>query len=439
MATRTFAGGIHPPEYKEQTNSLPVEQIDLPQQVIIPLHQHTGAPCTPKVNVGESVTVGQVIGDSDAFISAPVHSSVAGHVVAIEPLPYFNNTRVLSVVIEVEGDQVWVPDQDPLDYRDINVEDIRQAVRQAGVVGLGGAAFPTHVKLTPPKNKPIDSVIINGCECEPYLTCDHRIMLERPQDVVLGANIARKAVGASKVYIGIETNKPDAIRVMQEVAGEEQDMEVVPLEVKYPEGAEKQLIKAVLDRRVPPGKLPSEVGALVQNVGTAVAIAEAVTLGKPLFERVLTVTGPCIAQPKNLKIRIGTPVSHVLEQCGGFSQTPRKVIMGGPMTGWAQSSLDVPVVKGTSGIVALPESMVSEAKWHNCVRCGKCVKACPMFLLPNFIGMYAEAHNYDKAEKFDVLDCFECGACAYVCPSRRPLVQFFRNAKAEIMARRRRA
>ncbi|MEW6082036.1 MAG: electron transport complex subunit RsxC [Bacillota bacterium] len=436
MSAKTFQAGIHPPTCKEASGGKEIQEIALPEEVVIPLHQHTGAPCDPLVKVGDTVLAGQKVGDTGAFVSAPVHASVAGTVKAVEPRPYFTGTQVNSVVIAVAEEQNTADLPPGKSVEEATPDDIKKAVREAGIVGMGGAAFPTAVKLSPPADKPIESVIINGGECEPFLTCDHRNMLEMAEEMVQGARLLLKAVGASRCYFGIEGNKPDAIALISEKVAGMEGMEVVPLECKYPQGAEKQLIKAVLDREVPPGKLPMEVGALVQNVGTTIAVFQAVTQGKPLIERALTVSGPAVAEPKNVRVKIGTPVRHVLEQCGGIKGAA-KVVLGGPMTGWAQSSLDVPVVKGTSGILAIPPEMVDPEGWLACVRCGKCVDHCPMFLYPNFIGTFAEAGRYAQAEDWGAMDCFECGVCAYVCPSKRPLIQFVRFAKADILARRR--
>ncbi|MFO8059483.1 MAG: electron transport complex subunit RsxC [Bacillota bacterium] len=435
MSVRSFQAGIHPPQFKEATSGKEVVDIALPEEVVIPLWQHVGAPCDPLVKVGDRVLAGQKIGDSDAFVSAPVHASVAGEVTAIEPRPSFDGTEVNSVVISVAEKQESVEFPPGKGVDEATPEDIKKAAREAGIVGMGGAAFPTSVKLSPPPDKPIDSLIINGGECEPFLTCDHRGMLEETDELIQGTRLLMKAVGASRGYFGIEDNKPDAIELLTEKVSGIEDMEVVPLVAKYPQGAEKQLIKAVLDREVPPGALPMEVGALVHNVNTALAIYQAVTGGIPLIERVVTVSGPCVTEPKNVRAKVGTPVRHILEQCEG-TEGAAKVILGGPMTGFAQSSLGVPIVKGTGGILALPPEMVEDEEWLPCVRCGKCVEACPMFLYPNFIGTYAEAGEYDQADAWGVLDCMECGICAYVCPSKRPLIQFVRSAKADIMARR---
>lgn len=434
---KTFSGGIHPPEFKELAAAKATVDVPPSAEVAIPLQQHVGAPCEPLVKVGDKVVAGQKIGDSKSFVSAPVHSSVAGTVKAIESRPHFNGQTVNSIVITVEpGDTVNTIEL-PGPWEKLTPEQIRKLAREAGLVGMGGATFPSHVKLNPPADKPIDSVIINGCECEPFLTCDYRGLLERPDSVLIGLQLMARAVGAEKMYIGIEDNKPDAIKVMADTVRElGVPVEVVTLRTKYPEGAEKQLIKAVLDREVPPGALPMEIGALVHNVGTAIALADAATKGIPLFERVLTVTGPAIKEPANVRVKIGTPIGHIIEFCGGFGIDPRRVVLGGPMTGFAQSSLDVVVSKGTTGIVCLTPEMVDDRPPRDCVRCGKCLPGCPMFLMPNFISTYAEAGKWAEAEAWGALDCFECGSCGYVCPAKRPIVGHVRRAKAEIMARR---
>jgi electron transport complex protein RnfC len=336
-----------------------------------------------------------------------------------------------AVVIAADETQSTPPATGGREWRSLSPDEIRTLVRDAGIVGLGGAAFPASVKLAPPKDKPIDTVIINGCECEPFLTCDHALMMARPDDLVEATRLLIKAVGAKAAQIGIEVNKPDAIELLEAKLKDDPEIGVTRCMVKYPEGAEKQLIKTVLGREVPPGKLPSEVGALVHNVGTALAILDAVREGKPLTRRVLTVTG-AVRQPGNLMAYIGTPVSFLIEQCGGFAETPGKVIVGGPMTGWAISDLDVPVQKGTSGIVVLGQAYLDSHPVLACVRCGKCVGVCPMGLMPNLIGIYAERGLFDEAEKWNAMDCFECGSCAYVCPSKRPIIDWVRQAKRAI-------
>jgi electron transport complex protein RnfC len=433
MELRTFRGGIHPPYRKETTAGKATVEISLPDEVVIPLQQHVGAPNNPVVAVGDKVEAGQKVGESDAFISAPVHTSVSGTVKAIEDRKNFTGASVKSVVISVDPNQPtkWTEKKN---VDDATPEQIRDAAKEAGLVGLGGAAFPTFVKLSPPKDKPIDTVLINGCECEPYLTCDHRLMLERPDDLIAGLKLMMKAVGANKGVIGVEENKMDAADLLISKVCSEPSLDVVVLEVKYPEGAEKMLIDAVTGRRVPPGKLPSEVGVLVQNVQTAVALYDAVATGKPIVERVITVTGPGTKQPGNVLVKLGTPISHVIEQCGGLSGDVAKVVIGGPMTGWAQKDLSATVVKGTSGILALTSEVVDTNAEQKCVGCGKCIEACPMFLTPNYIVKYARRGQWDLADKFGARDCFECGCCSYVCPASIPHVGYVRKAKAEITA-----
>lgn len=433
MELRTFRGGIHPPYRKEATAGKATVEISLPDEVVIPLQQHVGAPNNPTVAVGDRVEAGQKVGESDAFISAPVHSSVSGTVKAIEDRKNFTGASVKSVVISVDANQPakWT---DKKNVEDATPEQIRDAAKEAGLVGLGGAAFPTFVKLSPPKDKPIDTVLINGCECEPFLTCDHRLMLERPEDLINGLKLMMKAVGASKGVIGVEENKMDAADLLISKVCSEPSLDVVVLEVKYPEGAEKMLIDAVTGRRVPPGKLPSEVGVLVQNVQTAVALYDAVAMGKPIVDRVITVTGPGARQPGNVLVKVGTPISHVIEQCGGLAGDVAKVVIGGPMTGWAQKDLSAAVVKGTSGVLALTREVVDTNTEQKCVGCGKCIDTCPMFLTPNYIVKHAKRGQWDLADKFGARDCFECGCCSYVCPASIPHVGYVRQAKAEIAA-----
>lgn len=433
MKLKTFRGGIHPPYQKENTAHKAIEEVPLPDKVVIPLIQHVGAPNEPTVGVGDRVEVGQKIGVSEAYVSAPVHASVSGLVSAIEERANFAGKLVKSVIIDVDPEQPvkWTESRD---ISSLDAEQIREAAREAGLVGLGGAAFPTHVKLAPPSDKPIDTVIINGCECEPFLTCDHRLMLEKGEEIINGLQLMMRAVGAVRGIVGIEANKMDAVDMLRNLVPSRGDVEIVPLEVKYPQGNEKMLIEAVTGRKVPPGKLPNEVGALVQNTGTAVALYEAVSKGKPLIERVLTVSGPGIREPKNVTAKIGVSIGYLIEQCGGFAGTPGKVIMGGPMTGWAQKDLSTPVVKGTSGIIVFTEEMLEEEEERQCVGCDKCVDACPMFLMPNMIVKYAKRAQYDMADFYGARDCFECGCCSFVCPSRIPHIAYIRVAKAEIAA-----
>ncbi len=434
MTVKTFDRGVFLPHHKEFSEHEPIITISLPGEVVIPLQQHIGAPCKATVTVGDIVKIGQKIGESDAFVSAAVFSGVDGTVTAIEPRPHFTGSDVESVVIAVAEEQNE-PDWSERDVASMSGEEIVSAIKEAGIVGMGGAAFPTHVKLSPPK--PIDVIIINACECEPFLTCDHRIIVEWTEALVEGAKLIAKAVGAPRIIFGIETNKPDGIKALEEKIGNEENIEISILDVKYPQGSEKQLIKATIDREVPPGKLPLDVGVIVQNVGTAVATYEACRYAKPLYERVLTVTGDAAARPANVKVPIGTPIGHIIEECGGFKDgvKPGKVILGGPMTGFAQTNLDVTVVKGTSGILCFSEEMVEKSEHLPCVRCARCVDHCPMFLYPNMISVKAEAKNYEEAVEWGAMDCFECGICVYVCPSNRPIVQLVRDAKKDAAAK----
>lgn len=435
MSMRTFRGGIHPPEGKTATEHKPVEDLPPPPLVVIPLQQHTGAPCAASVAVGDAVRAGQMIGDSTSAVSAPVHASISGKVVAIEPRPHPALPKpVAAVVIERAGEGAEIPPEAPAaDWRTMSPAELTGKIRSGGIVGLGGAAFPTHIKLTPPKGKSIDTLIINGVECEPYLTSDHRLMLERPMEIIEGIRILRKILGVNRVLFGIERNKPDAIELLTGRCRESgEPIEVVPLTVKYPQGAEKQLIKALLGREVPSGGLPFEVGVVVQNVGTAAAIADAVLRSRPLVSRVVTVAGDGVKEPRNLRVPIGTLFSHLIDSCGGFAvDGPVKLIMGGPMMGLAQYTADVPVVKGTSGILVLRHDS-RDAKPSACVRCGRCVEICPMGLVPHRIAEYADLDKFAMAEQYGVKDCMECGACVYACGSRRPLVHLIKYAKLNL-------
>jgi electron transport complex protein RnfC len=439
MRGKTFpVGGIHPPHFKEATEEKNVRPAQIPAKVVLPLQQHIGAPCEPLVAVGDLVKVGQKIADSKGFVSAPIHATISGKVVAIEPRPHPNGTNVPSIVIEGDGqDTVWEGIKPYADYNQLSVEELRNILRDAGLVGLGGATFPTHVKLSPPEDKKVETVILNGAECEPYLTADHRLMVEHPEDVVEGLKIFMRVLGVDKGYIGVENNKEDAIIALRNAVGNDSSIEVVSCEVKYPQGAEKQLIKAILDREVPSGGLPLDVGVVVNNVGTAAAAANLMKTGMPLIERIVTITGSGIKEPQNMMIRLGTMFSEVIEQCGGLNNNAAKIIMGGPMMGLAQNNVDIPVIKGTSGILVLTDKEAKVCAPQTCIRCAKCVDACPMALLPSVIGNYALKDMIDVAEEYCALDCIECGSCSYVCPAKLPLVHAIRYAKAEIAAKRR--
>ncbi len=432
---KTFKGGVHPEECKDITADKPIESLQPSPVVIIPLSQHTGTPAKPVVKIGDQVKVGTKIAEADGFVSVPMHSSVSGKVKAIEELPHPLGRRIPAIAIENDGKDEWIDLSEWKDLSDSAPDEIRNAVREAGIVGLGGAAFPTHVKLSPPKEKPIEIVILNGAECEPYLTGDHRLMLERTDDIIQGLRLIMKVLGAKRAFVGIERNKPDAIQAFSRALANEKSIEVVDLKVKYPQGAEKQLIKAITGREVPCGGLPMDVGCLVQNVGTSVAIYEAVRYGKPLVERVVTVTG-CVAKLGNYNVRIGTIFKDIIDACGGATCEVGKIVMGGPMMGIAQASDEVPVVKGTSGILLLAKEDVKEDESRPCLRCGTCVDHCPMRLVPNEIVRFVEKGMIEKAEEYGILDCMECGVCAYVCPSKIRHVHLMKVGKAQIFARR---
>ncbi|MCG6552287.1 MAG: electron transport complex subunit RsxC [Candidatus Magnetominusculus sp. LBB02] len=432
METFTL-GGIHPPEHKELACNAAIESCKPPQRAVIPLSQHIGAPCKALVEVGQRVVAGQLIGNPEGFVSAPVHASIAGKVTGIEAFPSPMGRMVPCIVIENDKTDEWAVFEEDPGYIERTADELKGRIKAAGIVGMGGATFPTIVKLSPPKEKKIDAVIINGAECEPFLTSDHRVMLESPKEVIEGLKILMKVLGLEKGYIGIEENKKDAIIKMREIASGDRNIEVHSLVTKYPQGAEKMLIKSILNREVPAGGLPMDVGVVVQNVGTAFAIYEACKFGKPLVERVVSVTGSAVVSPKNLSVRIGTSVSQMIEQCGGLKGGAVKVISGGPMMGFAIYDLDTPVTKGTSGIVAMEDKdIVHRTKFNNCIRCGRCVEACPMGLMPLMLSVYSEKGMYADAKDYHLFDCFECGSCTYVCPSKRPIVQQIRLAKTMV-------
>ena len=429
MKFPTFKSGIHPDDYKIQTQSLPIEILPTPKEVFIPLQQHIGAPCNPTVEVKEEVKIGQVIGSTDAYVSSPVHATMSGIVKDIGryPNPTGGRTQMVHIIASDEEEPNGVYTE--VDWTKLSIDEIKNRIKNAGIVGLGGAAFPTHVKLSPPEDKPIDTFILNGCECEPFLTADHRTMLEMPDNILKGMAIIMKVLGVKKGYVGIESNKPDAIDSMQKAA-DGYGFEVVTVKTKYPQGAEKMLIKAIKKRKVPTGGLPMDIGAVVQNVGTAVAVVNAVSYEKPLTQRVVTVTGNGIKEPKNLMVTIGTKFSDVIEFCGGLVDETAQVFMGGPMMGIAQYNLSVPVIKATSGIVCTTD--YKQVEPLACIGCGSCVQSCPMFLMPTRLARLSLIRHWSDADKMGIMNCIECGSCAYVCPSNIPLVQWIRVGKQKV-------
>ncbi len=435
-----FRGGVHPPDGKELSSAKAVVTLPVPEKVIIPLSQHIGAPAESLVKVGDIVKKGQKIGEAKGFVSVPVHASISGKVTAVASFPHPAGKSLPAIQIESDGLDEWseTVKENP-NYKNLSPDEIKSIIQDAGMVGMGGAAFPTHVKLSPPANKKIDTLIINGAECEPYLTADHRLMLEEPTKVLEGAVIVAKALSIKDIFIGIEDNKPDAIKVLADAARSYEGVKIVSLNVMYPQGGEKQLINAVTGKEVPSGGLPMDVGIVVQNVATVAAIYDAVRFGIPLIERIVTVTGSGVKEPGNFRVRIGTSSLKLIEAAHGFKMEIGKVISGGPMMGMTQYTLDVPVVKGMSGLLFFPQSEVKSYTPEACIRCGRCVAVCPMGLLPNMLGIYAELERFEDAEKISLMDCMECGSCSYVCPSRRPLVHLIRYAKADVMAKRKKA
>lgn len=434
----TFKGGVNVPHNKSFTEKLSIGQAEEPAIVTIPLHQHTGAPCDPLVKVGDQVKVGQKIGESGAFVSAAVHSSVSGKVKSIIPMVIPTGMTVKGVVIESDGKNTMDDSIKPKGkLEDLSPKEILGIIKEAGITGMGGAGFPASVKFSPPPEKKIDAILINGAECEPYLTADHRLMLEEPEKIVFGLKAIMKVVGVEKGVIGIESNKPDAIKSLTEASKDENNISVVALKAKFPQGDEKRLIDTILGRQVPSGGLPMDVGAVVSNISTTKAIAEAITEGKPLYERVVTITGRGIKNPKNLVVKIGTPFKDVIAQCGGFSQgSPGKILMGGPMMGLSQYSIDVPIIKGSGGILVLTEEEAKPPVIEPCIKCGKCVEVCPVNLQPLYLSSYSLKGILDKTEDLHALDCVECGSCSFICPAKRPLVESIRFAKREILAKR---
>jgi len=432
---KTFKpGGIHPPERKLSANAA-LKVLPLPETISIPISQHLGVPASPVVKKGDFVKTGQIIARGEAFISANVHASVTGQVVKIGEINDSSGYTRPAVVIKVEPDQ-WFEgiDTSPDLVRNFSLtpEEIVKKVNEMGIVGMGGATFPSHVKLMVPKGKTAEYLIVNGVECEPYLTADHRLMLERTHQILVGINIQMRALGVQKAIIGIENNKPDVISLLQQVLPDYPGITVEGLKVQYPQGGEKQLIKALLNREVPSGKLPIDVGCVVHNVGTCYAVYQAIQKNRPLIERVVTVTGLSLAQPSNFWVRIGTPVSVLIDAAGGLPEDTRKIINGGPMMGKTLSHIDSPVTKGTSGILLISEKEALRKPVLNCVRCARCTRACPMGLEPYLLAVLADKQRDEDCERNFIMDCMECGSCLYICPSGRPLLDQIRVGKARV-------
>jgi electron transport complex protein RnfC len=431
MKLFTFRGGVHPPENKAQTENMEIEVFPVSKTLYVPMLQHIGAPLDPNVKVGDRVLKGQKIADSEAFVSSPVHSPVSGVVKKIEVMPFPLSGKVKTVVIENDEKEEWAELTKIKDWEKATREELLAMVREKGIVGVGGACFPTHIKLNPPKDVTIDVLLLNGAECEPYLNSDNRLMIEEPQKIVEGIKIINKILGVNRAIIGIEDNKTEAIEKMKK-ACEGTVIEVAMLKTQYPQGGEKQLIKAVLDRDVPSGGLPSAVGVVVQNTGTAGAIYEGLVEGKPLIEKIVTVSGKAVERPSNLKVRIGTMFSEILDYVATNRESMEKLVMGGPMMGMAQHTETVPVVKGTSGLLALTKEETNPYKPKSCIVCGKCVKACPIDLLPNMYAKLARFKQWEEMGKHHLMDCIECGSCSYICPANRPLTEAIKIGKAKL-------
>lgn len=426
-----FRGGVHPPENKVQTENFKTVVMKSPKMVCIPMQQHIGAPLTPLVKIGDKVLRGQKIADSDAFMSSPIHASISGTVKKIDEIliPFMGNVK--AIFIENDEEYKWDTLEKLPDWEIASSSELLKLIREKGIVGIGGAAFPTHIKLNPPIDTKIDTLLLNGAECEPYLNSDNRLMLENPASIIKGIKILKKILGVNNAMIGIEENKPEAIASMKSAATGT-GIEIVPLHTMYPQGGEKQLIKAMLNREVPSGKLPSSVGVVVQNTGTAAAVYEAIVNGVPLIEKIVTVSGKAIKSPKNVRVAIGTPFSAILDFCEVDRDRIDKLVMGGPMMGIAQFSEEIPVIKGTSGVLALTTEETNPYEPRPCISCGKCVTVCPMGLSPLMFVKIASHEQWENMNQYNLMDCIECGSCAYTCPSNRPLTESIKIGKSKL-------
>lgn len=442
-----FYGGVHPAMHKALTSDKPIKRAFVPRKVVLPLSQHVGSPAVPAVAVGDTVKLGQVVARQDGFISANVHASIAGKVTRVGFTPTPTQGRTLAITIESQGgeDQAFKPaGRDP---QVISADELLTIIRDAGLVGMGGAAFPTAAKLSPPKTKKIDAVIMNGAECEPYLTCDYRLMVEKPREILKGLDIIAKVLGVKDVYLAVEDNKRPAVYALEQaLAGvsvqlprlksvrqrQGANFKIVTVPTKYPQGAEKQLIKALLGRVVPAGGLPMDVGCICQNAGTIFSVFEAVYGGKPLIERAITISGDCVRDPVNLWVRLGTLVSDLVAYCGGLSKEPAKVIMGGPMMGIAQFTTDIPVMKGSSGLLFFSRDALDDSPESVCIRCGKCLDVCPIGLVPTTLMQRVKKEQFAEAKALGVAYCYECGTCAYACPAKIPLLDYMKYGKSKL-------
>ena len=434
---RGFEHGVHPAHHKEQTENLPIQRVPFGQHYVMPLGQHIGVPCKPVVSEGQEVRRGELIAEPGGFVSTALHSPVTGRVTKIGDFRGVDGR--FAPAIGIEADPFATQEVDAgaaIDWEAQSLDEFIRSVQMAGIVGMGGAAFPAHVKLSVPEGTEIRQLLVNGAECEPYLTNDHRLMIERPEALLEGCEIMRRKLGAEETVIGIEKNKPDAIEIIRRRIPEGQPTRVVPLKVKYPQGAEKMMIRSVFGVEVPAGQLPRDVGVNVNNVGTIVAIADYFLRGMPLIERIVTVAGNGVTYPANLVVPLGTSVRDVVKFCGGLKPGTREIVMGGPMMGRPIASLDVPVLKGCSGVLVFTDAPTSARKEYPCIRCGRCVEACPYFLNPSRLARLSRARMYDEMKDYHVFDCVECGCCTFACPSNIPIVQLIRTAKDDLKTRK---
>lgn len=437
LLKRSFDHGIHPQHLKGQTVDLPIQRVPFVSRYVMPLGQHIGVPSQPVVAAGERVHRGQLIAKAGGFVSSALHSPVTGTVKEIGDFRLMDGN--FAAAIEIIADPYATQQAEigsPIDWASLSIEEFITEVQNAGIVGMGGAAFPTHVKFSIPEGQKIKTLLINGAECEPYLTNDHRLMIERPDDLLTGAEIVRQKLGAEEIIFGIEKNKPDAIETLRRHIKPGQNARVVPLKVKYPQGAEKMIIKTIFNKEVPAGQLPRDVGVNVSNVSTIVAIADYFERAMPLIERIVTVSGSGVSYPANLIVPLGTPVREVLRFCGGLKETTKEVVMGGPMMGKPVASLDAPIVKGSSGVLAFTEIETVQRQEYPCISCGRCVDVCPYFLNPARLARLSRARLFDETKNYSIMDCVECGCCTYACPSAIPIVQLIRTAKDDLRNRK---